>query len=543
MANDPAPTDSPAPASSPSELSTTDSTLPHRVDVLVVGVGFGGLAALHRLREDHSDLDVLAIERAEGAGGVWRENDYPGAACDVPTSLYSLSFAPNPDWSHTYGRQAEIHDYLVRVAADHADRIRYRCAMTAAFWDAEHAEWIVTTDTGIVRCTYLVAAPGALSAPGEPTVPGADEFAGTSFHSARWDHSQDLTGRRVAIVGTGASAVQIVPEIVDRVGQLTVFQRTPAWVVPRVDRTIGELERSVYRRIPAIHRLVRLLVWAYREIYVVLMARRPRLLPVASALGRAQLRLQVRDRALRRRLTPDYTIGCKGMLLTNKWFPALQRPNVAVTGALTALTEHGAVDDAGVEHPIDTVVWATGFTPTEPPIARVIRGRTGQTLAETWNGSPNAYRGTSIHGFPNLFLFYGPNTNLGHSSIVLMLEPQAAYVSATIGHLQTHGRSTVEVTAQAQRDYNSGLDTELAGTVWNAGGCSSWYIDASGRNSVMWPTYTRTYRRLMSQFEPADHLLDTAPPPTPLVVTETDRTQVDLGEVDRTDTDRTEVSG
>ncbi|MDL9937828.1 NAD(P)/FAD-dependent oxidoreductase [Gordonia sp. ABSL1-1] len=480
---------------------------PEYVDVLIVGVGFGGLAALHSLRRDHPNLTVLAVERASGAGGVWRENDYPGAACDVPTSLYSLSFAPNPDWSHTYGRRGEIHTYLRSVAQDFADQIRYDCALTAARWDESTQRWIADTEQGTIVCRFLVAAPGALSAPTTPTLPGADEFTGTVFHSATWDHTHDLRGRQVAIVGSGASAIQIVPEIVDEVGALTVFQRTPAWVVPRMDRTIGRAERSVYRRIPGVHRLVRKAVWAYREAYVLLMARRPRLLVIAQTLAMAQLRVQVRDRGLRRRLTPTYTIGCKRILLTNKWFPALQRDNVVVTGAISALTATGAVDADGTEHPVDTVIFATGFTPTEPPIAGVITGRDGRTLAQTWSGSPQAYRGVSVHGFPNLFFLYGPNTNLGHSSIVLMLEPQANYVAATIGELNRRGKVTVEVTAEAQARYNSELDAELAGTVWNSGGCSSWYIDATGRNSVMWPQYTGVYARMMSSFDAADHVL------------------------------------
>ncbi|WAC54304.1 flavin-containing monooxygenase [Gordonia sp. SL306] len=477
------------------------------VDVLVVGTGFGGLAAVHRLRTDHPRLTIRVIERAAGPGGVWRDNDYPGAACDVPTSLYSLSFADNPEWSHTYGRQHEIRRYLEAVARDHADVIRYNCPLTAAAWDGDTAHWIAETGLGTIRARHLVAASGALSEPGVPDLPGSDRFGGTVFHTARWRHDHDLTGRHVAIVGSGASAVQVVPEIVDRVAHLTVFQRTPAWVVPRMDRTIGPVERSAYRTLPISHTLIRRLTYLYREAYVVMMARRPRLLPAATALAKAHLRLQVRDRGLRRRLTPDYTIGCKRMLLTNKWFPALQRDNVTLTGAISRLADGAAVDADGTEHRVDTVIFATGFTPTTPPIARILRGRDGRTLAEAWAGSPSAYRGVSVHGFPNLHLMYGPNTNLGHSSIVLMLEPQAYYISAVLEHLRTQGRSAVEVTGDAQRRYAARMDSELAGTVWNSGGCSSWYMDSSGRNSVMWPTFTKDYRKMMSQFDPADHLI------------------------------------
>lgn len=489
-------------------MTDTTAPLPDRVDVLIVGVGFGGLAALHRLRTDHPALRTLAIERADGPGGVWRENDYPGAACDVPTSLYSLSFAPNPNWSHTFGRQHEIRDYLRSVAARFTDRIRYNCALTAARWDADAGEWEVDTTCGTVRCRFLVAAPGALSEPGLPAVPGADAFTGTTFHSAQWDHSHDLRGKRVAVVGTGASAIQIVPEIVDTVGHLTVFQRSPAWILPRLDRTIGPLERGVYRRFPAVHRLVRRVVWTHRESFVLFMARMPRLLPLIRAVALTLLRVQVRDPLLRRRLVPGYTIGCKRILLSNKWYPALQRDNVTVTGALAQLTEHGAVDADGRRHQVDTVIFATGFTPTEPPIAKVVTGRHGRTLAQVWQGSPRAYRGVEVHGFPNLFFMYGPNTNLGHSSIVLMLEPQAHYLSMVIGDLLRRGHRTFEVTREAMDRYNADLDADLDHTVWNSGGCSSWYLDSTGRNSVMWPRHTSDYRRLMSSFEPADHRFD-----------------------------------
>lgn len=505
----------PTAASEPTRPAESMIAPPTDVEVLIVGTGFGGLAAIHRLRKDHPTLRIAAIERAAGPGGVWRDNEYPGAACDVPTSLYSLSFADKPDWSHSYGRQPEIRDYLEKVAAPYHRLITYNCEMTSARWDDTTSTWVVETSRGTVRARHLVAAPGALSEPVVPDLPGSSEFSGTVFHTARWNHDHDLTGRRVAIVGSGASAIQVVPEIAPQVGHLTIFQRTPAWIIARRDRAISPAEQDLYRRFPLSHKIVRLVTWLYRESYVVLMARRPKLLPLAKAVATAQLRAQVRDRRLRVRLTPGYTIGCKRILLTNKWFPALQRDNVTVTGAITGLSANGAVDAAGTEHPVDTVIYATGFTPTEPPIARVITGRDGRTLAQTWNGSPNAYRGMSIHGFPNLHLMYGPNTNLGHSSIVLMLEPQAAYISTILRALRSGGHTSIEVTAPAQRRYVAEMDRELAGTVWNSGGCSSWYIDASGRNSVMWPTYTRTFRRMMSTFVRADHIMDGDTPNEP----------------------------
>ncbi|SIR76593.1 flavin-containing monooxygenase [Williamsia sterculiae] len=487
------------------------TALPEAVDILVVGAGFGGLAAVHRLRREHPGLSLHVIDRGPTAGGVWRDNTYPGCACDVPTALYSLSFADNPGWSHSYGRQPEIRDYLEGVAGAIGGPTTYDCALTGARWDPGRSVWVVRTDHGSVECRFLVLATGTLSTPELPDVPGLDRFRGHVFHSASWDHDRDLTGRRVAAIGTGASAIQFVPEIVDRVAHLTVFQRTPAWVIPRVDRVISASERRLYRRIPFAHKLMRALIYAYREVYVVLMALRPGLLPIAAAMGRLHLRRQVRDPGLRRRLTPTFTIGCKRMLLSNAWFPALQRPNVELVGGLRELTESGAVDDDGTEHEVDTVIFGTGFTPTEPPVARLVVGRDGRTLAARWDGSPSAYRGVSVSGFPNMFLMYGPNTNLGHSSIVLMLEAQAGYLSRMLDHLHCHGYGEADVRIAAEKRYRDEVDTRLRGTVWNIGGCSSWYIDSAGRNSVMWPTFTWRYKQMMGEFNPAAYDFDSAP--------------------------------
>ncbi|QTI70096.1 flavin-containing monooxygenase [Gordonia polyisoprenivorans] len=481
-------------------------------DVLIVGVGFGGLAALHRLRTDHPDLTVMAVERAESPGGVWRDNSYPGAACDVPTSLYSLSFADNPDWSHTYGRGWEIKNYAESVAAEFVDQIRYGCEVLSATWDSDEQRWCVETSEGPIRSRFVIAAPGALSAPTIPAVQGLDAYEGTVFHTAAWDHAHDLTGRRVAVIGSGASAIQVVPEIVDKVAELVVFQRTPSWVIPRLDRTIGPMERAVYQRFPKAHRAARKFTWLTHEFHVFAMAHHQRVLRAFRAISLAHLRRQVTDPGLRRRLTPDFSIGCKRILISNKWYPALAHPRTRVTGALSSLTPTSAVSADGTEFDVDTVVFATGFTPTSPPLAKVIVGRDGRRLDEVWHGSPSAYRGVEVPDFPNLFLLYGPNTNLGHSSIILMLEAQAYYIGQALTHLKAVDAPTVEVTEAAHDAYVADIDAQLSGTVWNSGGCGSWYIDSTGRNSVMWPTYTGTYRRMMSHFDPADHVLGVPAP-------------------------------
>jgi len=475
--------------------------LPGHVGVLVVGAGFAGLAVTERVLRDDPAADLLVIERGADIGGTWRDNTYPGCACDVPTALYSFSFAPSPDWSHTFARQPEIQSYLRKVVADTGirDRILTGCELLEASWDDAACAWRVRTSLGELTAQTLVAATGALSTPRLPDVPGIETFRGRLFHSATWDHDYDLTGKRVAVVGTGASAVQFVPEIVDRVERLTVFQRTPAWVLPRGDRTLSRLEKQLYRRIPLTQKIVRAAIYTAREGYVLAMAKAPRLLPAFQLFAAVHLRRQVPDRTLRRKLTPEFTIACKRILLSNDWLRTLARADVdLIDSGLAGVTEGGVVDGAGTETPVDAIIFATGFSPTEPPVARHLRGRDGRTLAQHWAGSPRAYLGTTVVGFPNLFLMYGPNTNLGHSSIVYMLESQAAYINGALAHLDG---GCVEVLPVAQARYNEKIAGQLESTVWNTGGCSSWYLDKEGRNSVMWPTFTFRYRSRTKRFD------------------------------------------
>lgn len=479
-------------------------TLPGHVRTLVVGAGFAGLAVAAKLLGEDPAADLLVLERATEVGGTWRDNTYPGCACDVPTSLYSFSFAPNPDWSHTYGRQPEIYAYLRKVARDtgiHA-RTVFDCPLVEARWDATTQRWAVTTTRGELTADVLVVATGTLSAPKLPDVPGLADFTGTTFHSARWDHDHDLAGERVAVVGTGASAVQFVPEIVDTAAHLTVFQRTPGWVIPRLDRTFSRAERALYRRVPAAQKAMRGFVYGYRELYILPLAKVRSLLPAIGTVARAKLRLEVPDAGLRADLTPDYTVGCKRLLLTNAWLPTLARPDVdVVTTGLARITPTGVVDGAGTEREVDTLIFATGFTPTEPPVAHQVRGRDGRTMAEHWDGSPSAHRGTTVAGFPNLFLMYGPNTNLGHSSIVYMLESQARYVADALSTMEREHLGEVEVREDVVSGWGDRMQDGLQRTVWNAGGCASWYFDSRGRNSAMWPTFTFRFRRALRRFD------------------------------------------
>ncbi|MFI9533702.1 flavin-containing monooxygenase [Nocardia fusca] len=487
------------------------AALPATVHTLVVGAGFAGLAAAAAVLAEDPGADVLIIERADEVGGTWRDNTYPGCACDVPTSLYSFSFAPSADWSHTFARQPEILRYLRDVTDQYGlrDRLVTGCELRGAHWDTDRQTWQVRTTLGELTATVLVAATGALSTPKLPELPGLDAFGGTVFHSATWNHDHDLTGERVAVIGTGASAVQFVPEIADRTAHLTVFQRTPAWVMPRLDRTLGTAEKTLYRRIPLAQKMVRATVYAYRELYVTALAHLTWLLPLVQLIARARLRHQVRDRALRRALTPDFTIGCKRILLTNDWLPTLARDDVdLVTAPLAEVTESGIRDNDGHHHRVDTIIFATGFTPTEPPVAHLLTGRDGATLAQHWAGSPTAHLGTTVTGFPNLFLMYGPNTNLGHSSIVYMLESQARYLTTALRAMHDSGLAAIEARPEAQQNYNTWLADALADTVWNSGGCSSWYLDSRGRNSIMWPTFTFRFRSRLRTFDTADYRVE-----------------------------------
>ena len=477
-----------------------------RIDLLVVGAGFGGIAMADRLMREGRGKDFLVLEAAEEVGGTWRDNTYPGCACDVPTALYSLSRHAHPGWEHSFGRQPEIFAYLKSVA----DRIGLRerlvtsCEVTSANWDPEASLWTVETSKGQIRARHLIAATGALSAPSIPKLPGLESFEGEIFHSARWRDDIPLEGKRVAVVGTGASAVQFVPEIAGIAEHVTVFQRTPGWVLPRLDRSISEGRRRWYTRIPLLQRIVRGRIYLGRELYVIVFTRAQFLLRFFEWFAHFYLFLKVRDRKMRKALTPDFSIGCKRILLTSKWLPALTRPDVTlVADAAASATPGGLVAGDGTEIPVDVIIFGTGFQPTEPPTSRVITGADGHTLAEHWKGSPRAYNGVTVAGFPNLFLLYGPNTNLGHSSIVYMLESQAEHVTRLIELSERARHNTIEVREDVQAEYADRMDRELAKTVWNEGGCSSWYFDSSGRNSLQWPTFTFRYRKQLRDLDPS----------------------------------------
>lgn len=475
-------------------------------DVAIIGAGFSGLGAAIRLRQ-RGWPDFLVFDQAAEVGGTWRDNTYPGCACDVPSHLYSFSFARNPDWSHTFSGQAEIWDYLRACAERYAlaPHLRLGHTVHSAAWDADASRWRLVTSHGEYRARVLIVATGPLSEPSTPDLPGLSTFAGTTFHSARWRHDHDLTGRRVAVVGTGASAIQFVPEIAPTVGALTLFQRTPAWVMPRRSRRIGRLEHAVYRRLPGAQRLTRLGVYWLREVQAIGFLH-PRVNRLAQRLAARHLRAQVSDPRLRAKLTPGYTMGCKRVLLSNTYFPALTRDNVeVVTDAIREVRPDGIVTADGTVHPVDTIIFGTGFHVTDMPIMSHVRGRDGRSLAEAWTPTMRAYRGTTVAGFPNLFILLGPNTGLGHTSVVLMAESQLQHVIKALAHLRRRGLPGIEPTEQAQRRDVAHIDRKMRGTVWQTGGCTSWYLDSTGRNSTLWPGFATSFRLRLRRFRAGDY--------------------------------------
>ena len=490
---------------------TEGARLPTHIDIAIVGSGFAGLGAAIRLKQAHREFIVL--ERASDLGGTWRDNSYPGCACDVPSHLYSFSFALNPNWSRSFSPQEEIFDYLRGVARDYGvlPHISFDTKVTSSRWDPESQVWHLETTQGSLTANVVIAGTGGLSDPSIPRIPGLETFEGTTFHSATWDHNHDLKGERVAVIGTGASSIQFIPHVQREAKHLTVFQRTAPWVLPRRDRDFGKKERWIYRHVPFAQRLVRSLIYWGRETWVMGFAR-PDVMRFPEKQALRYLRKQVPDRELRKKLRPQYRLGCKRVLLSNDYYPALMEPNVDVeTQPIVEVRPHAIVtsaeDGSHVEHPVDTIIFGTGFHVTDPPVAEHVYGTDGRSLAEHWaEGGMSALHGTTINGFPNLFFLVGPNTGLGHNSIVLMIETQVRYIVEALGQMRRKSIGAIEPRPEVQRSYNDKLQKMLQGTVWNAGGCASWYLDERGRNTTLWPTYSFSFMRELRRFELANYV-------------------------------------
>jgi cyclohexanone monooxygenase len=468
------------------------------LEALVIGAGFGGICMAVALRRAGVE-NFLLLEKGSDLGGVWRDNTYPGAACDVPSHLYSFSFAPNPDWSHTFARQAEIHAYLHDCVSRFglARHIRHGAAVAGARFDEGRALWEVELASGeCLLARMLVSATGLLSRPLLPRLPGIGSFRGPAFHSAQWDHGCSLAGKRVAVIGTGASATQFVPAIAADAAQLSVFQRSPYWLKARKDRPYPAWQKALFRRLPSLMRLHRGLIYARYEARALAFTGLKSMMWVAVGIPfRRMLAREVADAALRAKLTPGYPMGCKRILISDDYLQVFARPSVElVTDPIRRITPAGIETTDGRHRDFDVLIYATGFAATDFLAPMTIRGRGGRELGEAWRDGAEAYLGLTVPGFPNFFMLYGPNTNLGHNSIIYMLESQVQHVMRCRAAMRAAGAATAEVEATPHRRFNARLQRCLAHTVWQ--GCSSWYLDRHGHNSANWPGFTFSYRFL-----------------------------------------------
>ncbi|MCW3063708.1 MAG: NAD(P)/FAD-dependent oxidoreductase [Solirubrobacterales bacterium] len=479
--------------------------------IAVVGGGFGGVGAAVMLRRAGYD-DVTVFERGERVGGVWNHNTYPGAACDVPSHLYEFSFEPNPRWSRRYAPQAEIQAYLEDVARRNGvfDRIRTSTEVTSARWDEDRDTWVLETSAGPHEAQVLLTACGQLSQPSVPPLAGLEGFAGPAFHTARWRHDVDLAGKRVAVVGTGCSAIQVVPAIQPIVERVDVYQRSPGWTIPKMDFAYRERTQRLFERFPALQRLDRAAVFAFMELGAVAMTSRPRLLAPLRAAGRRQIASAIKDPELRRKVTPTDEIGCKRIMLTDEWYPTLTKPNVdVVTERIAAVTPTGIRTEDGTERPADVLVLATGFKSHGFVAPMEIAGAAGRTLAEEWGERPRAYLGVTVPDFPNLFLLYGPNTNGGTGSVIYVIEAAIAHVIAALRELDRADARRIELRRDAADAFDRELRGALAGTVWHTG-CTNWYVDENGNDPNQWPWTWSAYRRRTARLEPDAYELSAA---------------------------------
>jgi cation diffusion facilitator CzcD-associated flavoprotein CzcO len=478
------------------------------LEVLIVGTGFAGLGMAIQLKRAGVESFTI-LERAHDVGGTWRDNRYPGCACDIPSHLYSFSFELNSAWTRHYPPQREIWDYLRHCAKKYGllPHIRFGAELVQARYDEAAARWRVTTRDGrVFSARVLVSGMGGLSNPTVPTLPGLEHFAGTSFHSAQWNADYDLRGKRVAVIGSGASAIQLVPQIQPLVAQLDYYQRTPAWILPHPDRAVTPFERWLFRWLPFTQRLLRAAIYCVHESRVSGFTQRSGLLPLAARLARRHIRSQIVEPELRRKLTPDYALGCKRILISNDYYPALERPNVEViTDAIREVKPHGIVTADGRERQVDAIIFATGFRAQQPFEPAAVLGRGGVDIVDTWQAGPEAYLGTTVSGFPNFFMLVGPNTGLGHNSMVYMIESQIRYVMSALRQMSTAGLSAVDVRPEVQRAFNEQLQTRHAGTVW-ASGCRSWYLNENGRNTTLWPGPSFIFRHKTRRFRLRDYL-------------------------------------
>ncbi|MEM5421653.1 flavin-containing monooxygenase [Paraburkholderia ferrariae] len=485
------------------------------IDIAIIGTGFAGLGMAIRLLQS-GNQDFAVFEKADSVGGTWRDNHYPGCACDVQSHVYSFSFAPNPRWTRMFAPQPEIRAYLNRCV----ERFRlfpwlnFGHELTNATWDeAAHCWRLAFANGRRLTARVLISGMGGLSRPALPAIAGLDTFEGKAFHSQHWDHDYALEGKRVAVIGTGASAIQFVPQIAPRVAQLSLFQRTPPWIMPKPDRAISGFEQWLFRTLPITQALARAGLYWMLETRVLGFAVHPALMKNVQKLALRHIRHQVPDPELRAAVTPDYTIGCKRVLISNDYYPALLRKNVqVVTNAIERVDRTGVVTADGVHHEVDCLIYGTGFQVADPFPPGTIVGRGGIDIVETWRDGAHAYLGTSLPGYPNFFMLVGPNTGLGHNSMVFMIESQIEYVLGALAAMKRDGADSIDVRPYVEARYNERIQNKLGRAIWSVGGCKSWYLDPrNGRNTTLWPGFTWRFRRATAHFSLADYRVYRAP--------------------------------
>ena len=480
------------------------------VDVLIVGAGFSGICMGIKLLEAGIS-SFLIIEKSEAIGGTWWDNRYPGCACDIPSHLYSFSFAPSTEWSRMYPGQQEIHDYLKRCVEHYglAPYLRLNTRFREAIWDESEGVWNATAgDATHIRARVLVSGMGALHVPRYPELPGAERFSGPAFHSSTWDHSVDLAGKNVAVVGTGASAIQFVPQIAPRVGKLHLFQRTPPWIVPRLDFAISEKWKQRFRRVPLTRWAFRQYIFWRQEFRVLGFLGNESVRKKAEEISLRHLAQAIEDPKLRAALTPNYQLGCKRVLVSDDYYPILNRSNVElVTESIAEVRERSIVTRDGVERPVDVLIYGTGFRATEPLIGVRLVGKRGVEIHDAWGKRMNAYLGVTVNGFPNFFILLGPNTGLGHNSVVLMIEAQVRYTVNCLKLMKRRKQRVLEVRPEIQQSFVEEIYRRMGGTVWQSGGCHSWYQDQNtGEVTAIWPGSVVAYLRRTRSVSPSDYL-------------------------------------
>ena len=481
---------------------------PVHTRALIIGTGFSGLGMAIALKK--RGVDFLILEKADEVGGTWRDNTYPGAACDVPSHLYSFSFEPNPGWRHVFSYQPEILDYLKGVADKHGLRrnIRFNSFVDRAHWDDSEYRWHVFTVSGQEYVAqFLISGAGALHIPSLPDIAGIGDFDGPVFHTAQWDHSVDLSGKRVAVVGTGASAIQVLPELVKIADQVQLYQRTAAWIKPRINFTFPRVARQAFATIPGVRAALRAATYWTMDSRAIALAKRPELMTVAGWMYKANMRRYVTDPALRAKLTPRYRPGCKRILISDNFYQAVADPiTEVITDGIARVTRGGIVTADGTERAVDAIVLATGFHVTDWFNYLDLKGAHGEDLVDRWRREGiAAHRGITVADVPNLFFLLGPNTGLGHNSVVFMIESQIRYITAAIAEADKHNAQALAPTRAAQDDYNDKLQHDLSTTVWNTGGCRSWYLDDHGVNRSLWSGLATEYWLATRRFKPAEY--------------------------------------